>query len=74
MRVLTQEIKGCSLWILLNLSEVSHAPVKPNEALLRISQDMARVLERLTKNNLRNDLHIIIFLFLFFINYILYII
>ena len=26
----------------------SHAPAKPNEALLRISQDMARVLERLT--------------------------
>ena len=26
----------------------SHAPVEPNEALLRISQDMARVLERLT--------------------------
>ena len=26
----------------------SHAPTKPNEALLRISQDMARVLERLT--------------------------
>ena len=26
----------------------SHAPVEPNEALLKISQDMARVLERLT--------------------------
>ena len=26
----------------------SNAPAKPNEALLRISQDMARVLERLT--------------------------
>ena len=26
----------------------SHAPAEPNEALLRISQDMARVLERLT--------------------------
>ena len=26
----------------------SHAPVEPNETLLRISQDMARVLERLT--------------------------
>ena len=26
----------------------SHAPVELNEALLRISQDMARVLERLT--------------------------
>ena len=26
----------------------SHALVEPNEALLRISQDMARVLERLT--------------------------
>ena len=26
----------------------SHAPAKPNEALLRISQDMAYVLERLT--------------------------
>ena len=26
----------------------SHAPVEPNEALLRISQDMGRVLERLT--------------------------
>ena len=26
----------------------SHAPAKPNEAFLRISQDMARVLERLT--------------------------
>ena len=26
----------------------SHAPTEPNEALLRISQDMARVLERLT--------------------------
>ena len=26
----------------------SHAPVEPNEALMRISQDMARVLERLT--------------------------
>ena len=25
----------------------SHAPAEPNEALLRISQDMARVLERL---------------------------
>ena len=25
----------------------SHAPVEPNEALLRISQDMTRVLERL---------------------------
>ena len=25
-----------------------HTPVEPNEALLRISQDMARVLERLT--------------------------
>ena len=25
-----------------------HAPVEPNEALLRISQDMARVLKRLT--------------------------
>ena len=26
----------------------SHAPTEPNEALLSISQDMARVLERLT--------------------------
>ena len=26
----------------------SHAPAEPNEALLRVSQDMARVLERLT--------------------------
>ena len=26
----------------------SHAPIEPNEALLRISQDMAWVLERLT--------------------------
>ena len=26
----------------------SHAPAEPNEALLRISQDIARVLERLT--------------------------
>ena len=26
----------------------SHAPAEPNEALLRICQDMARVLERLT--------------------------
>ena len=26
----------------------SHVPAEPNEALLRISQDMARVLERLT--------------------------
>ena len=26
----------------------SHTPVEPNEALLRISQDMTRVLERLT--------------------------
>ena len=26
----------------------NHAPVEPNEALLRISQDMTRVLERLT--------------------------
>ena len=26
----------------------SHAPVEPNEALLRISQNMARVFERLT--------------------------
>ena len=26
----------------------SHGPAEPNEALLRISQDMARVLERLT--------------------------
>ena len=26
----------------------SHAPVEPNEALLKISQNMARVLERLT--------------------------
>ena len=26
----------------------SNAPTEPNEALLRISQDMARVLERLT--------------------------
>ena len=26
----------------------SHAPTEPNEALMRISQDMARVLERLT--------------------------
>ena len=26
----------------------SHAPAKPNEALLRLSQDMARVLDRLT--------------------------
>ena len=26
----------------------SHAPAEPNEALLKISQDMARVLERLT--------------------------
>ena len=26
----------------------SHAPSEPNEALVRISQDMARVLERLT--------------------------
>ena len=26
----------------------SHAPTEPNEGLLRISQDMARVLERLT--------------------------
>ena len=26
----------------------SHAPVEPNEALLRISQDMTRELERLT--------------------------
>ena len=26
----------------------SHAPAEPNETLLRISQDMARVLERLT--------------------------
>ena len=26
----------------------SHAPAEPNEALLKISQDMARILERLT--------------------------
>ena len=26
----------------------SHAPIEPNEALLRISQDMTQVLERLT--------------------------
>ena len=26
----------------------SHAPIEPNEALMRISQDMAQVLERLT--------------------------
>ena len=26
----------------------SHAPIEPNEALLKISQDMAHVLERLT--------------------------
>ena len=31
-----------------SISSESHAPAEPNEALLRISQDMARVLERLT--------------------------
>ena len=42
LRVLTQEIKGCSLRILLNMSEVRvMPPTEPNEALLRISQDMA---------------------------------
>ena len=30
------------------VSSESHTPVEPNEALLRISQDMTRVLERLT--------------------------
>ena len=28
----------------------SHAPVKPNEALLRIAQDMARILDELHKS------------------------
>ena len=31
-----------------SIKSESHAPAEPNEALLRISQDMARVLERLT--------------------------
>ena len=30
-----------------------HAPAEPNEALLRISQDMTRVLERLTASKPR---------------------
>ena len=29
----------------------SHAPAEPNESLLRISQDMAQVLERLTEGS-----------------------
>ena len=31
-----------------SITSESHAPVEPNEALLRISQDITRVLERLT--------------------------
>ena len=34
----------------------SHAPAEPNEALLRISQDMARVLERLTTSKAPIDM------------------
>ena len=34
----------------------SHAPFEPNEALLRISQDMARVLERLTAPKSKIDM------------------
>ena len=34
----------------------SHAPAEPNEALLRISQDMARVLERLTAPKAQIDM------------------
>ena len=34
----------------------SHAPVEPNEALLRISQEMARVLERLTAPKAPTDM------------------
>ena len=34
----------------------SHAPTKPNEALLRISQDMAHVLERLTTPKAPTDM------------------
>ena len=34
----------------------SHAPAEPNEALLRISQDMSRVLERLTASKAPIDM------------------
>ena len=34
----------------------SHTPAKPNEALLRISQDMTRVLERLTAPKAPTDM------------------
>ena len=34
----------------------SHAPTEPNEALLRISQDMARVLERLSASKALIDM------------------
>ena len=47
--MLTLEIRDYPLRILLNMSEgESQVPVEPNEVLLRISQDMTRVLERLT--------------------------
>ena len=34
----------------------SHAPAEPNEALLKISQDMARLLERLTASKASIDM------------------
>ena len=34
----------------------SHSPIEPNEALLRISQDMAWVLERLTASKAPIDI------------------
>ena len=34
----------------------SHTPTEPNEALLRISQDMTRVLERLTTSKAQIDM------------------
>ena len=39
-----------------SIKSESHAPTEPNEALLRISQDMARVLERLTAPKAQIDM------------------
>ena len=41
---------------LKSIRSESHAPAEPNEALLRISQDMAQVLERLTASKAPIDM------------------
>ena len=50
------EIKGYPLQTLLNMSEARVTPQLNNEALLRISQDMTQVLERLTASKALIDM------------------